>query len=726
MAMIEHPAFREEIGYLEKTHAVIDAERNTAQAEMAEAEKGLDHARRFEPDALPVREMLYTHAAQTLKNLAAAKNKPYFTRIDFAEKGDVSRTYYIGKYGVLRSEDLEPQVVDWRAPVANLYYSGQIGPLKYSAPDGDVEGELTLKRQFGMDKGELLSIFDTDIVAQDEYLHEALSQTTGDRLKEIVTTIQAEQNYVIRYPLERDLVVQGVAGSGKTTIALHRIAYLLYTYQKKLDPRSMLILAPNPLFLNFISQVLPDLGVENAKQTTFTGFMAGYLGDDMPPLESSAGIQEMLSLERDELERCSRIMKYKGSLEFMNTLEKWLDEFEDGFPTEDGIEFGPVTIYTHAELRKFLLTDEKPFPLRRRLEELKKQIKARTAGAVKQLSGWYERECEKRIAALNAGDISKEERLQRTDKLTASLKERLEQLKKMGRKFPDDAMKLFPDTDPVKMYLKFWQDMLDGGCDGDARRAAEEVLSRKTFRREDIAPIALIAMRAIEKKRPDVRHIVIDEAQDFNAFEIALLKRVCRGATFTIVGDLMQGIAGYRGLDSWNVLTENVFAGRCRMHELVTSYRNTVEIMDFATRVLKAAPIAGLSAAKPVLRHGDEPVFSKGTADEAAKLARKWHEEGMAAVAVIARSRKVLNGLSGMYGWPVIDPEAEEYPSGIMLAPADAVKGLEFDGVIVIDADEDVYPARTLDARLLYVCLTRALHKMAVFYKDVPTPLLEK
>ena len=231
-------------------------------------------------------------------------------------------------------------------------------------------------------------------------------------------------------------------------------------------------------------------------------------------------------------------------------------------------------------------------------------------------------------------------------------------------------------------------------------------------------------MRAVEKKRPEVRHIVIDEAQDFNAFEIALMKRACRGATFTIVGDLMQGIAGYRGLDSWDVLTDNVFTGRCRMHELVTSYRNTVEIMDFATRVLKASPIAGLSPAKPVLRHGDAPVFKKGTADEAAKLARKWHEEGMATVAVIARSRKVLNELSEIYGWPVLDPEAEEYPSGIMLAPADAVKGLEFDGVIVTDADAEAYPARALDARLLYVCLTRALHRMTVFYTDAPTPLL--
>ncbi|MDD6932843.1 MAG: DNA helicase, partial [Eubacteriales bacterium] len=282
---------------------------------------------------------------------------------------------------MLKSDTLESQVIDWRAPVANLYYSGQIGPLKYTAPDGEVEGELTLKRQFGIEDSRLISIFDTDIVAQDKYLKDVLSQTTGDRLKEIITTIQAEQNYVIRYPLEKNLVVQGVAGSGKTTIALHRIAYLLYTYQKRLQPENMLILAPSPLFLNFISQVLPDLGVESVRQTTFPRFVQQILGPACPKTADSSGeIHQMLSLPAQELEARSRVMRYKGSTEFMRRLEKWLDDYEARFPLEEGLKFGPVVLYTPEELRKFLLEDEKPFPLRRRLEELKKQLKLRVKG----------------------------------------------------------------------------------------------------------------------------------------------------------------------------------------------------------------------------------------------------------------------------------------------------------------------------------------------------------
>lgn len=724
MAAAEHPAYAAERSHLDETHKVISQEQKIAENDRRAAEGSLSHARMYDPDALPIREMLYARAVQNERNLAAAQKKPYFTRIDFTEKGDVSRTYYIGKYGVLRTDTLEPQVVDWRAPVANLYYSGQIGPLKYSAPDGDVEGELTLKRQFGMENGEIVSIFDTDIVAQDQYLQEALTQTTGERLKEIVTTIQAEQNYVIRYPLERNLVVQGVAGSGKTTIALHRIAYLLYTYSQRLHPENMLILAPNPLFLNFISQVLPDLGVENVRQTTFTRFIGEYLGNNMPKLAPGGDVHSMLALDMETLKTRSRIMKLKGSLEFMRRLENWLDEYEENFPLPEGIAFGPVTIFSGEELRQFLLVDEKPFPLRRRLDELKKQLRLRANAAAERINEWYAQECDRRITALGKSGLSSEERRQRAEKLLASLDKRRTETKKQARSFPNEVVKRFPETDPEKLYRQFWQELINGDATGDMREAAEDAISRKRLEREDAAPIALIAMRTLEKKRPDVRHIVIDEAQDFNAFEIELMKRLCRGATFTIVGDLMQGIAGYRGLDDWAELTRDVFGGNCQMHELVTSYRNTVEIMEFATRVMRSMPVPGLSPAQPVLRHGDMPAFTKGTAEDAAALAEKWRGEGMASIAIMARSRKTLEKLSVQYGWPMLDPEADEYPAGIMLAPADAVKGLEFDAVIILDACKKDYPLQMLDARLLYVCLTRALHKMAVFHNGRPTPLL--
>ena len=723
MAVSEHPAYRAEKMHLDETLQVIFREKQVARKDRLDAEGALSNARMYDPDALPIREMLYARAVQNEKNLSAAEKRPYFTRIDFTETGKQSQTYYIGKYGVLKSDTLESQVIDWRAPVANLYYSGQIGPLKYTAPDGEVEGELTLKRQFGIEDSRLISIFDTDIVAQDKYLKDVLSQTTGDRLKEIITTIQAEQNYVIRYPLEKNLVVQGVAGSGKTTIALHRIAYLLYTYQKRLQPENMLILAPSPLFLNFISQVLPDLGVESVRQTTFPRFVQQILGPACPKTADSSGeIHQMLSLPGEELEARSRVMRYKGSTEFMRRLEKWLDDYEARFPLEEGLKFGPVVLYTPEELRKFLLEDEKPFPLRRRLEELKKQLKLRVKGAVHQLCDWYARECDRRILALPKTVAGKAERTARGEKLHQSMLERQAEVKKRGAAFPAQALKLFPETDPARLYRLFWQEMQETGI---LPEAAAATLEAKRFSREDLAPITLIAQRTLELKRPDIRHIVIDEAQDFNAFEVCLLQRLARSATFTIVGDLMQGIAGYRGIASWREFTQDVFQGKCQTHELVTSYRNTVEIMDTAARVMKNLPIPGLKAPKPVLRHGDAPTLCPGTARDAAALAKKWYGEGMASVAIVGRNSKALEALSREEGWPILNPEAESYPAGVVLAPADTVKGLEFDAVILLDGDAERYPARPLDARLLYVCLTRALHRLTIFYKNAPSPLLK-
>lgn len=725
MAAWEHPAYNEEKRHLAKTLETIFREKGIAQKDRLEAEDALSHARKYDPDALPIREMLYARAVQTERNLAQAEKKPYFTRIDFTQTGDVPRTYYIGKYGVLRTDTLEAEVVDWRAPVANLYYSGQIGPLKYAAPDGEVEGELTLKRQFVIDGGEISGILDADLVSQDEYLQSVLSETTGDRLKEIVTTIQAEQNYVIRYPLEKNLVVQGVAGSGKTTIALHRIAYLLYTYQEKLQPRNMLILAPNPLFLNFIAQVLPDLGVENVRQTTYQRFIGEYMDGLMPPVDEGKGLSDVLNMDAAELETYSKELKYKGSMDMLRRLDGWLDAFEERFVPEGDIKFGPATIYTNAELRQFLLVDEKPFPIRRRLEELKKQLRLRVRSAVSHINDWYEQECDRRIMELPKTISGKEERAQAAQKLLDSMKKRKQETVKLGREFPGRVLKLFGDLEPAALYRRFLQEVLDAGAQGGMKLAAERTLARNAFQREDMALITAIAMRVCELKRVDVRHVVMDEAQDFSAAEVEMLRRICRGATFTIVGDLMQGIAGYRGIAAWDEMTRGVFGGRCRMHELVTSYRNTMEIMGFASRAVKRMAVAGLSAAQPVLRHGEEPIFEEGGDERIFETARAWAAEGMSSVAIMARSRDRLKALSEKYGWPVLDPEMETYPAGTVLTPADAVKGLEFDAVIVADADCDTYPERALDARLLYVCLTRALHKMAVFYKGNPTRLLD-
>lgn len=735
MAEIQHPAAREEQQHLEETKSVISVLQVQGDEALARATNELAEARQFDPDMLPLREMMYARAVHSARNLRLAMQRPYFTRVDFTEEGGESFVYYIGKYGLMTPDLQDVVVVDWRSPLANLYYSGQVGPMHYVAPDGEVRGELTLKRQLGIDNGELQTIFDTDVVSQDAYLQSVLGATTGDRLREIVTSIQAEQNFVIRHPMDVSLIVQGVAGSGKTTIALHRIAYLLYTYEKRLSPEHMLILAPNPLFLNFIAGVLPDLGVERVRQTTFIRFVAEWLGRLLPRVQTGDPLESILNLPPNEREAVSLVARTKGSLKLFDALSQWMDGFEESFPLQEGIQFGPVVLFTVEQLRTYLLVDEKPFPLNRRLAEFKKELTHRTKKAVEQITTWLEDETDRRTEKLRYTMPASEERRLKLVSLYHSRDQRIRETNERVKPFIKETLARFKDLTPLRLYRAFWNDMLDHP-DADIARTAEESMRRLTGTKvdaEDVAPIALIAMRTHELPRLDIRHIVVDEAQDFSALECLLLRRMTRNAPMTLVGDLMQGVRSYRGLNDWSELTDGLFQGKAVMHHLLTSYRNTIEIMNTALRVSRKRPIPGQQEAKPVLRHGSEPAFitfasAKEQAEHIAGLIRAWQEEGMTSIAVIDRTdaqlKAIQKRLPDDLSASLLDVNGSEYTGGVTLAKAADVKGFEFDGVILADASEERFPDRDLDARLLYVCLTRPLHRLACLYSGALSPLL--
>ncbi|NLG23976.1 MAG: UvrD-helicase domain-containing protein [Clostridiales bacterium] len=734
MSDIRHPAAREESQHLAETLAVIAGERQLADAEYEKASGELAIARRYDPDALPLREMLFARAEQLCRNLSLAARRPYFTRVDFTERAGERFVYYIGKYGVLKSGSLEIQVVDWRSPVANLYYSGQVGPMHYTAPDGTVHGELTLKRQFGIEDGRLQTIFDTDVVSQDAYLQSVLGAMSGDRLREIVTTIQAEQNFVIRHPLSRSLVVQGVAGSGKTTIALHRIAYLLYAFSDRLLPENMLILAPNPLFLNFIAGVLPDLGVERVHQTTFLRFIRGHFGDALPGIAPPAPPEAVLDLPAARRDRVAAVAQWKGSLETGVLLDDWLDDFEQGFPPAGDVRYGPVTLFTEAQSRRFLLVDEKPFPLNRRIQEYQKELKRRARDAAAQVVAWLQDESDRRADRIRNGVPEGEERRQRLTAVYASRDARIAEARAGVAPFVKREMARFPALRALDLYKRFLVDCA-GTCEAAAIAAQDAMKLKKVIEPEDAALVALIALRLHELPRLDIRHIVVDEAQDFSALEFQLLSRMTHSATMTIVGDLMQGVRGWRGLTDWAALTDRLFQGRAAMHHLVTSYRNTVEIMGLALRVAARHPTPGQQDARPVLRHGPEPTLTRVEGDaerarEIAQLVRAWRQDGLQTIAVIDRTGEQLDRLMAALpadlGARRMDVDAADYQGGLSLARAADVKGFEFDGVILADASQSRYPDRSLDARLLYVCLTRPLHRLAVLYTGELTPLLRE
>ncbi len=709
---IRHPAAREEQAHLTDTLAVVAQERQYADAELEQSRRQLDMARRFDQEGLPLREMLFSRARQLTRELALASQRPYFTRVDFIPSGGEMETHYIGRWGVMRSRTLDVVVSDWRSPVANLYYSGQVGPMHYEAPDGRVEGELTLKRQLTVEDGELKAIFDTGVASRDAYLQSVLGAMTGDRLKDIVTTIQAEQNFVIRHPLSRNLVVQGAAGSGKTTIALHRIAYLLYAFSQRLTPERLLILAPNPLFLGFISGVLPDLGVENVRESTFLHFLEARMGSALPKLWEGPP---------------SALRGWRGSLDCVRRLDAFLDDYERRFPPEGVFKFGPALLFSPEQTRAFLLEAEKPFPLERRKKEFQKELTRRLKEGLAQTLTWLDGECDRRSDLLEKMTPPGQERAARMRTLFQSRDARKEEAREKAKTYVKTAMQRFAPISPSLALSAFWESLKDEpGLPGEAARDA---LALGKPAREDAALLGLCDLRLSERPRLDISHIVVDEAQDFSCAEFELLRRMMPQATFTVVGDLMQGIRAWRGISDWADVAQGVFGGACVTHRLVTSYRSTVEIMELALRCARRHPAPGQGEVKPVLRHGPAPHITpfRGPQEQKERMletARTWEKEGMKSIAVVARDTKEARALAKLLDWPLLDVEKDAYEAGRCVAEAGHVKGFEFDGVMVSDAGEGKYADTPEDARLLFVVLTRPLHRMAVFHSGPLTPLL--
>ena len=739
-----HPDMALESAHLADTLAVITQERALSAQELGGQAANVTRLHAEAGGLLSLDEeiakQLLRYMEQHAHHLQLASGRPYFTRVDFTPTGGAPERHYIGKWGILRSADLSSVVVDWRSPVANLYYSGQIGPVHYVTPDGEVRGELTLKRNLAIEDGRLLSIFDIDVVSQDAYLQQALSAVSPAKLREIVSTIQAEQNFVIRHAPVRPLVVQGVAGSGKTTIALHRIAWLLYAYQDKLAPEQMIILAPNPMFLDYISAVLPDLGVEMVRQSTFTALMQQVLDKDAPRLLPDDTLDRVLAQTPEERARTTARLRLMGSLAFRQAVRAFAEALERRVVPEGDVAFGPVRLFTHDELQHIFTQELGMFPLRRRVQELRKYYKRRLKDALAQVEAWLRRSCDQRVEALAAQLPDSPLRRQRMGKLYDSRDLRIAEARKEAASFVQHALARYPRLDLHEAYAAFWQEppeTLDAAQRQAWAHAAQDALAtlaQKRAHTEDLPALCVLHRTIAGWARQDIRHVVIDEAQDLSPFQIALLQEMAGNQSFTIVGDLMQGVHAYRGLTDWAEIIDGVFGGEATYHQLVTSYRNTVEIMAFAARMARRHPVAGQVTPQPVLRHGPAPAlcgFPTRAARNAALLQQveAWRAEGFRSIAVIghdeAECRALHKALPPTLDAHLIQPEQTAFPSGLMIIPASMVKGLEFDAVLVADVCAERWADNALEARLLYVCFTRPLHRLTCFSIGAWSALLE-
>ncbi len=760
MPAINHPDYKEELERCKKTLGYVNKSLEVTLSKKSSVDNSLERARRhFNAENsqdyidIIVNSLLQGSMDVKLRNLMAAKNKPYFARIDFVENGKPApEKLYIGKMSLIRDEDQKLIIVDWRAPVANLYYEGRLGDAAYDCPDGKIEGTLELKRQFSIEKGKLNEIFDIDITTNDEFLQSSLGANADNRLKDIVTTIQAEQNAIIRADMWRPLIVQGAAGSGKTTIALHRIAYLIYNYEKSFSPENFMIIAPNKLFLNYISDVLPELGVEKVRQTTFEEFAQDLVGKRFKLRDANEKLLEFVDYtntaeEKQRLALVRRTSEFKASMHFKEALDSYLKVIEENFIPKENFIFGSTLIFTYEELNELFINQYKMWPIARRVDEIKKNLKTRIKVKKQIIINQLYESCDKRVAFLKLTVPDEDERqklvTQAIDKrdhdlgnLESESKTAVQDyIKKISRLSPYEYYKdLVNDAPMFKRVVSPW---LDEEMSQFARSYTADMLKSGWLEIEDLAPIIYLkfCIYGIDEKIP-VRHVVIDEAQDFSAFQIFVLKRIIKDSSFTILGDINQGIHSYRGIQDWNEITEHVFSDR--KNEFLTleqSYRTTVEIMNAANIVIDKIKSREVNKGRPVIRHGEEVRIKampekKDIISEILKNLDEFKTLSYKSVAIICKTLKECKEVHALLSKQtnditLITGKEEVYKSGIVVLPSCLAKGLEFDAVIIFNADAVGYTEDELDIKLLYVAMTRPLHKLYIYHTGEVTPLLK-
>lgn len=741
-------AWLDEREHLEQTLAVVKSERQKTEAELGVTD-GNDRLINVSDDGsddAKVAQFVMQNKLRTLRHLRLSERQPYFARLDFTPdngapalgglRAGKRSSVYVGRWGVMQTPEYRVCVADWRSPVANLYYSGQLGRVSYDAPDGEVRGELSLKRMLGVEQGALVSVQDTGVIGQEKFLTDALSQATSSRLREVVSTIQAEQNVVIRYDPFKPLCVQGVAGSGKTTIALHRMAWILYRLQKTLAPKQLLILAPNPLFLSYISAVLPDLGVDDVRQTTFEGLCRALLGGDMPKLREGRSLSDRLQMDKPARDLLDERLRRKGALSLYGELKRFLQSWEQTcFPQSD-ITLGRNVVLTAEEIRRFFLTEFRHFPLKARMGEVRKVASVRLRQLSERAAEKIGKAADDRLDSLLRELPDGEERRAAARALLDSRDERLLELKQRAKQFLREFDTLWQPMGLTAVYEAFWRDMAER--DAAYLPVLESGLPlwrKKQAARDDLPALLILANGLYGLKRLDIRHVVIDEAQDVPPLQVKALRELIGRDAFTLVGDLCQGVYGDEGVRSWNDLGQGIFAEAPTVTHLGTAYRSTVEITQTGLSVMARHPVKGAGEAKPVLRHGEKPrlLIAKDGAERTRMIAqtvRAWLDEGFQGVAVTVKTPQAAKKLHAALQKEL--PQARltgtgdaDFAGGVQVLDASVVKGLEFDCVLIADADEQTYPDERFYAKLFYVLCTRALHRLTFLCEGAPARHLE-
>ena len=665
-----------------------------------------------------------------LEDIKKIKDVPYFARMDFKENGKKTEELYIGKLSILDNKSIEPVVVDWRAPISNLYYDGKLGKANYECLDGNIEGEILLKRQYVIENQKLKKYVDINITGNDELLQNALEEKADDRLKNIVATIQEEQNNIIRANINTPLIVQGVAGSGKTTIALHRIAYLIYNYKKEFKPEEFMIIAPTKFFLDYISNILPDLGVNNVKQCTFEDFAYDVIGKKLKISDNNEKLVIIVNREFDNINKGKiDIMieesKYKSSIKFKEIVDKYLHKVEENFIPKEDFCFENYTIMKYEQIVELFKKVYNMCNFTDRVNEIEKNLISEIKRKIPDIVLNLKNERSNKIK-----DLEGEERIKAFDKYDKIIKNLEKDYKKIVKKYLNKISK----KDCIDYYKEFIDEFLNDDNEMIKYLKSNTLfnLKNKEICFEDLAPIMYIQIKIFGiKERCKIKHVVIDEAQDYGEFGFAVLKSILNSNSMTILGDIAQGVHYYRGIENWNRFIEVQFKdANARYLELDKTYRTTKEIMDIANSVINKLPQSEKETiifGKPVINRKESINIQKckDKNDIVSNInARidKYLKGNFKSIAIIGKDMKECEELEKRLkklrsDIKLIKGKDSEYNSGISIVPSYLAKGLEFDCVIISNASNKKYLNNSLDIKLLYVTITRAMSKLDIFYE---------
>ena len=597
---------------------------------------------------------------------------PYFGRIDFLEKKENSKVMpiYIGIHTFYDPESRATLIHDWRAPVSSMFYDHELGEAGYRSPSGEIKGEISLKRQYRIRGGKMEFMIESALTVHDDILQKELSSNADDKMKNIVATIQREQNRIIRNEDIRTLIIQGVAGSGKTSIALHRIAYLLYTFRDSISSKDILIVSPNKVFSDYISNVLPELGEETVPETSMEQILSGVL-EHKYKYQTYFGLVNEL-LEKPSSSLINRIA-YKASFGFISELDKFILHIENTYFKAADVKLTKyITIPAPFIEEQYLRFNR--YPIRRRFDAMADYM-------LDMLKIQYA------FTVTTAGRnlLKKEIRL------------------------------MFAGNNDIQVYKDFFKWTNNPGM--------FKMRKGHTLEYSDLAPLAYLhlALEGSGNQPFRVKHLLIDEMQDYSPIQYKVIQKLfpCRK---TVLGDAGQSVNPY-GSSTAETIQKSLTASE--IMKLCKSYRSTFEITDFAQKIHPNAEL------EPVARHGEKPqILQFGSAVEELSgimgLISTYRKSGYKSLGIICKTEQQAREMADVlksYANDIsfLSSQSSAFVQGIVITSAHMAKGLEFDEVIIPQTDERNYRSE-IDKSMLYVAVTRAMHRLTLtFHEARPT-----